>query len=197
MSSDRVDTVDGRAPAASRWKTWLLVISLAFNVLILGAMAGRIWHVRHGGFAPGGEVTGTNIALFTARLPAERRQAVIAAVREERQALRPLRLDVRTARGGVRDAIAAEPFDAARVATAQMELLEAEVRMRKAAHQLIIKIGSVLTSEERRQFAAHIMAEGPKGGRRGPPGGWFNRQPPPEPPDTPKDAPSKDAIPPK
>lgn len=175
MSVDRVEAGSGQKPAAPRWMKWLLICSLAFNVLILGAIAGRIWHVRHSGFmsGPGGEAAGPNIALFTARLPSERRQAVIAAVRDERQALRPLRLEVREARLAVRAALAADPFEATRVAEAQARLLDAEVRVRKAAQQLIIKIGAVLTAEERRAFAAHIMADGPRGGRRGPFG--FNR----------------------
>ncbi len=156
-----------------RWSKWLLIASLAFNVLIVGAVASRVWHVRHGGgFAgPATSAAGANIAVFTAGLPAERRQAVIAAIRDERQALRPMRDEARQARQAVRLALSAEPFEGSALALAQARLLEAEVKVRTASQRLIASIAVILTPEERRAFAAHINAEGQRGPRMGP-GGW-------------------------
>jgi uncharacterized membrane protein len=153
---------------------WLLLASLAFNVLVLGAMGGRAYHAaRHGPVAGHG---GASLISFAMRLPAERRQLVWSAVREERAELRPLREKVREARAGIRDALLAEPFDAQRFTDAQARLLEAEVRMRTAAQRMLTRIASQLTRDERAAFAARVL-EPPRRAR-----GPSRDHPPDEPP---------------
>ncbi|MFM9939076.1 MAG: periplasmic heavy metal sensor [Hyphomicrobiaceae bacterium] len=175
MSDAPVAGADLAKRAVPRWMKWLLIASLAFNVLIIGAIASRAWHGARGGFAGPGAGMGPSIGVFTARLSSERRQAVWAAIREERQALRPLREEARTARQAVRAALAAEPFDGRQLAEAQTRLLEAEVKVRAASQRLIGSIAAVLNADERRQFSAHIMAEGARGGRMGPGSGFRGR----------------------
>ncbi len=161
-------------PATTRsWAKWLLVASLALNLLVVGAVGSRIWHARHGNWQPPGGAGGAaNVIGFAAHLPAERRRVVMGAIAAQRETLRPLRAEIRVARQGVREAMAAEPFDAKRLGEAHARLLEAELTLRKASQQVVVDIAVLLTPDERRLFAAHMAQEGPRGGRKGPPQ-WF------------------------
>lgn len=158
-------------PAGRTWTKWLLIASLAFNLLVIGAVGSRIWHARQGNWPPpGGGASAANVMGFAAQLPAERRRVVIGAIVAQRETLRPLRGEVRDARQAVREAIAADPFDAKRLGEAHTRLLDAELKLRKVSQQVVVDIAAVLTPEERRAFAAHMAPEGPRGGRKGPPG---------------------------
>jgi uncharacterized membrane protein len=136
------------------------VASLAFNVLVFGAMAGRAYMFRHGPIAHmagGTEVGGSgNLAGFARQLPAERRRQVWALVQEERPALRALRAEVREARARVGAAVSADPFDAKQVSEAQARLLDAEVKTRTASQKLFARIAEMLTKEERTAFARYL-----------------------------------------
>lgn len=151
--------------SAPRWMRWGLIASLALNVLILGAMAGGIYHARrHGPF--GEPVTGLSLVGFAAHLPAERRRVIWEATQAERAALRPLRGEVREARAAVRKAVLAEPFDAAAFAQAQARLLDAEIKARTSGQKIFSKVAALLTKEERALYAAQQPPDGrPRAGR--------------------------------
>jgi uncharacterized membrane protein len=151
-------------PRASRRMRIALIASLAFNLLLIGAIGGSIWAFRH--HAPWA-LSGVNAHLlgFTRTLPAERKFAIWQATREERRALRPLRKAVRAARAEARQALLAQPFDKQKLAAAQMRVLDAEVIARRASHQLFVAVADVLTPDERAAFA-----------RWRPPPGWRSKR---------------------
>lgn len=133
-----------------RWKSSLLVASLALNLLVVGVVA--TVGLRHG-FAPPPAAGQTTVLNFARSLPPDRKAMIWNATREERRALRPFWAELRKGRANVRAALTAEPFDPARYKAAHDQLLEAELRVRKAAHSLVELVATRLSPEERRAFA--------------------------------------------
>lgn len=133
-----------------RWKSALLIASLALNLVIVGMVATAA--IRHGFRAPLAASQAT-VVKFARTLPSERRREIWAATREQRRALRPFWADLRRARAEVRAALTAEPFDAARYTAANDKLLEAEIAVRRGANGLFESVATRLTPAERRQFA--------------------------------------------
>lgn len=159
---------------ASRWMTWALTASLAFNLLVVGVLASAWWRFRQE--APfAGAAVNANLMGFAATLSAERRQAIMKATGGERRQLRPLRAEVRNARLEARAALLAEPFDLDRFAKAQAAVLDTEIRARTEAQKLFLAIAGSLTSEERAAFARWQPVDGAPHGRRGD-GGWWPRR---------------------
>jgi len=169
MTEISAQAASGQRPSPSRWGRWLLIASLAFNVLVIGAMVGRAYHFRHGAAVVGPVGGGPNLVGFVGTLAADRRVTVWTSTGTERRELRPLRAAMREARAVLREALATEPFDAKRVDEAHAKLIETEVALRVASQRLITRIASILTPEERRRFATHIAGDGFRGPRRSPP----------------------------
>lgn len=142
-----------------RWKSMLLIASLALNLLIVGMMAAV--GIRHG-FQPPRGASQATVVSFARTLPAERKREIWDSVRTERRALRPYWRELRQARHAVREALIAEPLDIERYRKAHDNLLDAEVKVRKAAHSLYELVATRLTADERRAFAQwQHMAERP------------------------------------
>jgi uncharacterized membrane protein len=127
-----------------------LLVSLALNLTILGAVAGAMWRF-HRPPAWAGAIT-PNLLGYASTLPRERRKQLWDATAEERRHLRPFRRDVRTAREETIKALAADPFDRQRFVAAQTRQAEAENEARAAVRSLYAKLAEVLTAEERRAF---------------------------------------------
>ncbi len=179
MTDISAQAASGQRSSPSRWGRWLLIASLAFNVLVIGAMVGRAYHFRHGAAVVAPVGGGPNLVGFVGTLPADRRATVWTSTGAERRALRPLRAAVREARAVLREALATEPFDTKRVEEANAKLIETEIALRTGSQRLITRIASILTPEERRRFASHISGEGFKGPRRSPPA-WLRELQEPE-----------------
>ena len=144
-----------------RWSMVLLIASLALNFIIVGLVAGSIWRVR--AHQPAVRGVTPNLLGYAASLPQERRDLIWNATAEQRQHIRPFRRDIRTAREEVMQAIAAEPFDGEKFATAQGRLAEAYTRARAAVQELDLKITVELTPQERRAFPAWREQRRPSG----------------------------------
>ena len=166
MTTPTVEAVPEPKRRATRWLRWALVASLAFNLLIVGVMAGKALHGRHGD-PMAGAGGGMNLLAFARQLPLERRKEVWSVVGTDWETLRPLRAEVRQARSSAREALLAEPFDPARFTEAQTRLLEAEVKARTAMQRLFSAVAGKLSHEERQMFARRMGPEGPSKGPRG------------------------------
>jgi uncharacterized membrane protein len=129
-----------------------LVVSLAVNLLIIGALGGSLWAFRHGPPGPHRSFN-AHLLAFAASLSPERRKAIWEATREERQAMWQERHGVREAREAARGALTANPFDKQKFEDAQMRVLDAEVKARREAHKLFVSVAAQLTPEERHAFA--------------------------------------------
>ncbi len=150
------------------WMPIALIVSLAVNLLIAGALASAYWRFRQEAPFPGNPGN-INLLGFSATLPADRRQAIMRQTAEQRRAMRPLRAEVRAARLAARALFLAEPFDSDAFARAQAYVLESELQARKQAQALFLIIAGLLNKDERQAFA-RWHPDGPPPGK-GPPGG--------------------------
>ncbi len=142
----------GSAPTRlPRWAVVLLVASLALNLLVVGAVGGAMFRYGpQGGW--GGRHPGGNALGFVATLPAERRQQLLSSLDVQRQQLIALRSDLRLATRARQEALAAEPFERARLVQAQQRLLAADARLREKLGDFLVETASKLTPEERRRL---------------------------------------------
>jgi uncharacterized membrane protein len=147
-----INSVVGATKAWWRTPSWVaagLIVSLALNLLVIGAVAGALWRPSPSGPHGGGSA---NLLNYTNTLPTDRRKQLWEATAEARRELRPLRREVRLAREEVLKTLAAEPFDKAKFMAAQTQLGEAHTRARSAVYNLYAVLASHLTPDERRGF---------------------------------------------
>lgn len=135
-----------------RWKSVVLVVSLALNLLIFGAVAAQIARHRFGPppYLSSGHAT---LVSFVRTLPKDRRDALWTLTDGQRAELKTAWSDVRRLRVDVRTALAAEPFDRDRYKDLHARLLEAELQARRSAHVLFDRVAMELTAGERSAFA--------------------------------------------
>lgn len=173
------------APSASpsRW-SWLLIVSLALNLLVVGAVAGAILsHSRRGGPWPGaggklfdqinfGKTLGgeNGLRAFAQTLAPARRAALRPTFEEARQFFKPLRDKALALRDAAHTAFTAEPYDAAKAEKAAFDLFEAESTTRRAVVQYFSRLLAMLTPEERASYFAWRKAHEPPGPPPPPPG---------------------------
>lgn len=172
------------APARPR-RNWLkiaLVLSLAFNALVVGIIVRSVWQFR-AAVAFGGAGLETNLPAFIGTLPRERRDALRkdGVMARPGEVLRPLRGELRRTRGELTRVFLAEPFDKQAFIAAQSKVAEAEANLRRAVQELLPEIADHMTGEERRAF---IKWRGHGREARGRPPG-----PPGPPEDMPEDRP--------
>jgi uncharacterized membrane protein len=145
-----------KAGGTPRWLLAVVFASLAFNLIVVGVVAGAMWRFRGPEYLAAAVTP--NLLGYASTLPAERRRALWDATAEERRRVRPFRREVRAAREETVKAFSAEPFDKQRFLAAQEKQTETERRAREAVRHLYIKLADELTAEERRaypQWRAH------------------------------------------
>ena len=131
-----------------RWKV-ILIASLAFNLLVIGALGGAmLMGRRHGSGYGRGEDFG--LLGFSRTLPAERRATIRKTLQKDRASLKPLWAEMRKAREDVAAVIVAEPFDKAQLKAAIDKIGEAEGRLKQAGLTIFLNTAEQLTSDERR-----------------------------------------------
>lgn len=150
----------GRAP---RWLLWLLFVSLALNLLIIGLVAGSAWRFRHGGPPHHSHWAPPNLIGYSMTLERSRHKALREVTSPMRHALKPLRREIHAARNEVTAAITAEPFNQTRFDAAQARLVELENRARQQTLALYAEIAKSLTPEERRAYQAWREHRRPRG----------------------------------
>jgi uncharacterized membrane protein len=142
-----------------RWTRYLLVGSLALNLLILGVIAGAA--VRGPGPWMGQRMGGAgNIFGYVSSLPPERRNELTKRGAVMRGELRPLRQQAREANRARTDALLAEPFDRQRYIDAQTRQIEAETQIRLLMRNLVADTAGGMSLAERRAFLAWRGARG-------------------------------------
>jgi len=149
-----VRVIGAAEPTATKrnWGRYVLVASLALNMLLIGAAGAAIFRFRMA--PPVASRISTNLIEYLATLPPDRRRDIWSATREERRKLRPARAEVRQAREAWRASLSSEPFDRERFVAAQTRVLEAEVKARMETKRLFVDIVTHMTPQERAAFAA-------------------------------------------
>lgn len=134
-------------PRARNWTRWLLLASLVANGLLGGYVLGRVFmhHPPPMMGAPG--MPGG----YTGGLPGPLREAVR---KDLRQAEMRKRIEaMREARGGVRAAILAEPFDRARLDKAFDDLLNSQQALQRDLQTAASAAVERMSPEERKRLA--------------------------------------------
>ena len=160
----------GRTP---RWLLTLLVISLALNLLIIGAVAARIYnspfgfsHMRHAMLARPGALHIAGRRLMH-RLPRARRLQLRALAARHREAIRASFLTVAGARTKLAEYLAGGTFDEDRYSA----LLEAVRKAERAAHGEAVRLTDAflraLTPAERQRYAEILRSPGQRGWWKG------------------------------
>ncbi len=157
--------VEGRSNGSRRWLWTLLVVSLAINLLVIGALAGAFWHRGHRGHGAGGDHRQAfGIVRFARDLPADRREVLVGFVNDARGRLRSQRKEAHAARRTAHDVLMAEPFDAQAFASAVNNVVAARSTSHKLAADMLVNAVGAMTAEERRAYAAWLKS---RRGRRG------------------------------
>lgn len=148
MTTEAVLPAPARERRAPRWMWIALVLSVALNLLVIGAVASATWHLRSGGFGPH-----ARIERFLATLPQERAEALRATVNRSQEIIRPLRSEVREARKDLARVFTTEPVDKEALSATLARLTDAEMKIRQAYAQLTTELAASMTAEERQALA--------------------------------------------
>jgi len=148
MSLD-TEGVPPSAPRRSRWFNVLLTLSLAANLLVLGAVA---THFARHRFDGGHREHG--LMGFVRQIPDERRASVEEYVRSEREKIAPLREEIRKAWADSNAALGEEPFDKEKMKGAMTRMLDTEARMRTTISDALVDTAAKLLPEDRQALKA-------------------------------------------
>ena len=163
-----------------RWPRVLLVVSLAFNLLFVGLVAGALWVHWHGGWGMGRHhAFASSVRRLVKELPEDRRKTTEALLKRHRAELDPLRRAAHQARHAAFEAARADPFDADLLKQRIDQMHGAEAKMRQAMGALAMDLMKNLSVEERRRFLRRLMRKrfGPRG-RPGPGDRWHPKEGP-------------------
>lgn len=171
------------APPKERRLRWLLIASLALNLLIIGAIGGSIvaWKRHHPGI---GGSRGEDYGLlgFANTLQRDRRKEIAKEIRAEREKMRPLWLEMHEARRAAVDVMASDAYDPAKLKAALDRITEAETKLKTAGLAIFLKTAEALTPDERMALAEWWRKKRSRhfrfGDRRGPPAAPDDTPPP-------------------
>jgi uncharacterized membrane protein len=133
--------------AIPRWLKWVLIASLAFNLLIVG---GAIGHRVFGGPAHwrGGQED-FGIMGYVRKLDGERRAELRKVVQADRGEQAELKRAVVRARIAVGEELAREPFDRQKLEAALAAFRDAEARLKLSGVTTLIRAAEQMTVAER------------------------------------------------
>jgi uncharacterized membrane protein len=131
-----------------RWPRYLLIASLALNLLFVGMLASAFWR---GGWGQG-RGNPTNIIGYLSTLSPERRAQLLDLSKDVRGEVRGLRQLVRQANADRMAALTAETFDKQRYIDAQTRQIEAETKMRLLMRNVLAETAASMTLVERKTF---------------------------------------------
>ncbi|MGZ8409752.1 MAG: periplasmic heavy metal sensor [Hyphomicrobium sp.] len=151
MSDASMTPANASAPSAGR--RWLLIGSLALNLLFIGGL-GALWFKGPPGPGHWGpSQTAFGIMRFSRDLPPERRDAVRQHLKEARQGLKDLKAELRVARMKAAEVLASPSYTPEQLKAALDTIGSAENRMRDAGSAALLKSIGELTPDERKKLA--------------------------------------------
>lgn len=155
MSDPRSPGADqSPASAGPGRKRWLLVASLALNLLVLGAFAGAYFFgPRHGPGRWGATPMEFGLMHFSRKLPEERRNGVREVLREGRKAAKPLREDLRKAREAAALVLGSPDYTTEKMQAALEQIGVAEDSLRRNGAAVVVKAIERLTPEDRKSLS--------------------------------------------
>lgn len=160
---------DENQPRTPRRIKWLLGVSLALNLAVIGLIAGAFW--RHDGpgrtfaRAPGSE---NYAAPYVAALPLAERRAIFRAMRQAGRAEVPDRTARRALYKDVIAALRSEPFEPAVLKTALDAQKSASLAVQSSVQTVWLERVSAMSASQRADYAfaiEEILRRGPKRGK--------------------------------
>ncbi|MGE0237793.1 MAG: periplasmic heavy metal sensor [Parvibaculaceae bacterium] len=155
--TDQVDT-----PKRSWFSTWphwtmfLLVASLAVNLLIAGAAGMRYFYPERLERWSGASFTQLLPRRFLSDLPEERRREFLDLLKSRRDIFRESRAGMRDVALRFADALERNPYDEAQVTQAIQDFTKLSTQMVDSGTLVTLQIVQKLTPEERLQLAQHV-----------------------------------------
>ena len=151
--SDQQETFEEpvKQPRNWRWGKILLTLSLALNLLFVGALVGGGWmrHKYGSGFqGPPGWV----VKRLLGHLPADKRQSILDQMSAHRTAMRSKVMAIRARRKELQTTLRREPFEGADVRAAAIELKKSRHEIIDAKTDILVNVLVQLTRDERRQI---------------------------------------------
>lgn len=149
---------DARPPRRRGMKI-ALVLSLALNLLVVGAVASAAWmYWRGGGWAGGKHHAFTRaVNRLMEDLPEDRRAIARQILERHKTEIDPLRKQLREARRSAAAALEAETYDEARMREALTRLEAIRGELRGTLHELALSLVKHLDLEERQRFMRYMM----------------------------------------
>jgi len=148
-------------PRYRRILRWALGLSLALNLLILGAVGGALW--RHGGpgQGPRGGMPGLHsyASPYVRALPAEARQDLHREMRAGMQAQNASREARRAQYDEMLASLRAEPFDPAKAKAVLAEQGAAVATVQEAAHAAWLAQVASMSPEARGKYADALESQ--------------------------------------
>lgn len=140
-----------------RWVLGVLLVSLMANMIIVGAVAGRIWlhHGGHGWFER--HRHGEGMRSFLREVPEPRRAELKEMIQANRALVREDRNKVRELRKAVREAMLREPFDKTAVVTALGEVTSARQELATRFTTDLVQILERMSPAERKAFVDKVL----------------------------------------
>lgn len=153
--------MDNTGRPARRWSRWVLVASLALNLIFIGLMAGAVY--RHAGGPGAREHAGGPGARsygspYVRALPREVRRAMFRDLRRSDSGM-PSRSERRVLYDRVLAALRTEPFDAAAVEAVLREQGRVALELQTAAEGAWLAEVSAMSPQERAVYADRVAEE--------------------------------------
>lgn len=134
----------------SKWVALLLLVSLALNFALVGYLIGK---ESRGG--PRFDPT-RDYPRWARGLPDERRDALRPIIREHFRGTRPQYRALRNHHDALRQAITANPFDAASLETVLSNMRDAHQKAQQSSHASFVEFVRNLSVAEREKLAADL-----------------------------------------
>lgn len=150
----------------SRWWTVLLGFSLMLNLAVVGVMAGGFWAGRGGERLAGVSYVQLIPRNFFRDLPSDRRQQLMQIVRDNREDLRNLRATSEGVSVKLADALEKPTFSIEDVQRTVAEFSTGTQSLAARGGDVVVKIVSQLTPEERKLLAEAIRNRADRGRRK-------------------------------
>lgn len=151
MSDLSTPTETPRAAGKSRW---LLIGSVALNLVFIGGLA-ALWFKGPPGHGRGGaSQTAFGLLMFSRDLPPERRDAVRKHLKEARPALKAGQADLRQARVKAAEVLGSATYTTDAMRSALDAVAATDTQLRHMGTDALMKAIGELTPEDRQALAA-------------------------------------------
>jgi uncharacterized membrane protein len=155
---------------APRWLTGLLIVSLAFNLFVIGAVIAHHFGWREGGMRHARFASPAFTQLLPRRffsdLGEERRRELVALMQAHRREFRRDQGELKDSAQAVAEALAAEPFDAARLDQALDDFAGRGRALVDMGAAIAKEVAGKLTPEERKMLAEHLRKRSERRARK-------------------------------